>query len=316
MSEGFVVVDTTGKSKYEPEALAHLEGLEVRLSPLSWATEEELVDGCRDADLILVTAAYITREVLGALPKLRGVVRYGVGLDRIDVQAAEELGVEVSNVRGFCTDEIADHALGLILACSRSIVNDALGVREGGYGRDRGQRVVRLAGGTGGVIGFGAIGQALARRLAAMGMAVIAHDPYANQARADEMGVALVELDELLAAADVVSAHCSLTDETRGLIGVSELAAMKPTAVLVNTARGGIIDETALDAALNAGEILAAGLDVLEEEPPPVDHPLRSNPHCVLTSHNAWYSEQASQDVYTGAFEQVARILRAAGGSG
>ncbi|MCD6362337.1 MAG: C-terminal binding protein [Armatimonadetes bacterium] len=310
MGKSFLVVDTTGKADHSEEALAHLGGLDVRIEPLRWETEQELIAGCRDADLILVTGAYITREVLQALPKLRAVVRYGVGLDRIDLAAAEELGVVVANTRGFCTSEMADHALGLILACARGIVNDAVGVRAGGYGRDRSSRVLRLAGGTAGIIGFGAVGQALARRLQAMEMTVIACDPYADAAQARAMDVRLVELGELLREADVVSVHCSLTDETRGLIGAGELAMMKDTAIIVNTARGGIIDETALAGALDAGEIMAAGLDVLEQEPPPPDHPLRADPRCIITSHNAWYSEQAAREVYVKAFEQVGRILR------
>lgn len=310
MGRSFLVVDTTGRADYPKEALAHLKGLDVRIEPLRWVTEEELIAGCREADLILVTAAYITRKVLGALPKLRGVVRYGVGLDRIDLTAAEEMGVEVSNVRGFCTSEMADHALSLILACARGIVSDAIDVRAGGYGQAPTQRVLRLAGGTAGIIGFGAIGRALARRLQAVGMNVIAHDPYADEAQARATDMRLVKLDELLREADVVSINCALTEETRGIIGADELAAMKPTAILVNTARGGIIDEAALAEALYSGEIMAAGLDVLEEEPPPSDHPLRASPHCVITSHTGWYSEQAERDLIAGAFEHVARILR------
>ena len=126
---------------------------------------------------------------------------------------------------------------------------------------------------------------------------------------ASAVDVRLVDLDELLREADVVSINCALTEETRGLIGTGELAPMKPTAVLVNTARGGIINEAALAEALDAGEIMAAGLDVLEEEPPPADHPLRSSPRCIITSHAGWYLEQASRDVVAGAFAQVARIL-------
>ena len=122
--------------------------------------------------------------------------------------------------------------------------------------------------------------------------------------------VGLAVLGELLLEADVVSVNCALTEETQGLIGTDELAAMKPTAILINTARGGIIDEAALADALNSGEIMAAGLDVLEEEPPPSDHPLRASPHCVITSHTGWYSEQAERDLVAGAFEHVGRILR------
>lgn len=310
MGSSFLVVDTTGRKQYPPEALAHLEGLQVRIEPLRWENEQELIAGCREADLILVTAAYLTREVLQALPKLRGVVRYGVGLDRIDLQAAEELGVQVSNTTGFCTSEMADHALGLVLACARGIVNDALTVRAGGFKRDSSLRVVRLAGGTAGIIGLGAVGRALARRLQAMDMTVIAHDPFADPAQAEAIGVHLVELDELLRRSDVVSVNCSLTDETRGLISTDEFAVMKPTAVIVNNARGGIIDEAALAVALDSGQIRAAGLDVLEQEPPPADHPLRTNPRCVITPHVAFHSEQASYDLYVRAFERVGRILR------
>jgi len=310
MSRRFLVADTTGRADYPEEALAHLEDLDVRIEPLRWETEEELIAGCSEADLILVTAAHITRGVLLALPKLRGVVRYGVGLDRIDLAAAEDLGVAVSNVRGFCTSEMADHALALILACARGIVNDAIDVRSGGYGHAPSHRVLRLAGGTAGIIGLGAIGQALARRLQAIEMNVIAHDPYADKTQARALDTRLVGLDELLHEADVVSINCALTEETYGLIGVDELAAMKPTAILINTARGGIIDEAALATALATGEIMAAGLDVLEEEPPPSDHPLRTSPHCVITSHTGWYSEQSERDLVAGAFEHVARILR------
>lgn len=310
MSTSFLVIDTTGAKQYPPEALAHLEGLAVRLEPLHWQTQEELIAGCRDADAILVTGAYLTRAVFAALPKLRAVVRYGVGLDRIDLQAAAELGVQVSNTTGFCTSEMADHALGLILACARGIVNDALAVREGSYGRDRSLRVVRLAGGVAGIIGLGAVGRALAKRLQALEMTVIAYDPFVEPAQAEALGVRLVGLEELLRQADVVSVNCALTDQTRGLIGAAELARMKPTAVIVNTARGGIIDEAALAAALDAGQIRAAGLDVLDEEPPPPQHPLRRNRRCVITPHVAYYSEQAQREVYVQAFARLAQILR------
>jgi D-3-phosphoglycerate dehydrogenase len=242
-------------------------------------------------------------------PDLRAVVRYGVGLDRIDLDAARELGVDVRNVPDFCTNEVADHALALLLAIARDIVPQATRVAEGEWrGSDR--KLHRLSGSVAGVVGLGEIGQAVARRVAALGMAVIAHDPYADARAAQTMGVRLVGLEELLGESDAVLLTCPLTEETRGMIDADALALMKPTALLVNTARGEIIDEEALAEALQDGSIAAAGLDVLSEEPPAEGHPLPGLPNTVITPHTAWYSEEARHEVYTGGLRELADALR------
>jgi len=310
-----LVIDTTGRKEYPPEALAHLEGLPVRLEPAKAVQEDEVIEAARGATGILVTGAYVTRRVMEALqPDLRVVQRYGVGLDRIDLDAARQLGIEVRNVTDFCTNEVADHALALLLAAARDIVPQAVNVPEGRW-RGSGRPIHRLAGGLAGVVGLGEIGQAVARRVAAFGMAVLAYDPYAGSRTAQAMGVRLVALDQLLGEADVVLLTCPLTDETRGMIDADALALMKPTAILVNTSRGGLIDEEALAEALREGDIAAAGLDVLEQEPPPEDHPLLSLDNAVITPHTAWASVEAAHEVIVGGLRELAASLRNVRGS-
>lgn len=311
MTGELLVVDTTGRAGYPPEALAELGALPVRFVARRAVTPDEVIAACADADAILMTAARITREVLEALPKLRAIVRYGVGLDTVDLDAARDLGVAVRNVTDFCTDEVADHTLALVLALSRGLVESAANTRAGQWRPAADGPLQRLRGRRAGIIGFGAIGRAVARRLQALGMEVVAHDPYADPRVARELGVALVELTELLASAHVVTVNCPLTEETRGLIGAAELALMAPDAFIVNTARGGIIDEAALVAALQARTIAGAGLDVLATEPPPPDHPLLSMSNVVVTPHMAALSQEAMHELVIGAFRQLADALGA-----
>jgi len=237
------------------------------------------------------------------------VVRYGVGLDNIDLAAADERGVAVRNVRGFCTEEIADHALGLLLGCARGIKADGGLVRQGHWRRGTAP-VHRLRGRKLGIVGLGAIGQALAQRAQALGLVVSAHDPLLPPEVADGLGVQMVGLETLLAESDFVSLNCALTDETHHLLGSEQLALMKPTAFLINTARGGLVDQDALTEALLEGRLAGAGLDVFEPEVPAVDHPLRDLPNVLVTPHVAWYSEEACLDVVVGAFAQVADLVR------
>ena len=312
MSRRFVVVDTTGRTTYPDEATAKLAALDVHIEPISPRDQAALVEGCQHADVILVTSARVTREVLAALPRLRGVVRYGVGLDNIDLDAARELGVTVANVRDFCTDEMADHAMALLLACARHLVDHVQTVRAGRWMRGTSRPVFRLRGRCAGIIGFGAIGQAVGSRLRSLGMSIVAYDPYTGREHVEACGAQPIELDDLLTRADVVTVHCALTDETRHLLGAPQFGAMKPTAILINTSRGGVIDERALVHALRAGELGAAGLDVLEQEPPPTDHPLLHMDNVIVTPHVGWYSEQALHDIVVGALDQVARILQTA----
>ncbi len=309
-----LVVDTTGRSNYTPEALAHLEGLPVRFVSARAVEEDAVIEAGRGATALLVTAAYVTRRVMEALrPDLRAVVRYGVGLDRIDLDAARELGIDVRNVRDFCTDEVADQTLALVMALSRRLVRYALETRAGAWRGHAGEGpLLRLSGKRAGVIGFGAIGQAVARRLQAIGMQVVAHDPFVDEVTARGLGVTPAPLEELLAGAHVVCVNCPLTDATRGLIGAEQFALMSPDTLIVNTARGGIIDEDALVAALREGRIAGAGLDVLEQEPPPADHPLLAMDNVIVTPHMAASSVEAMAELVVGVFRELGEALRAA----
>ncbi len=306
-----LVIDTTGRASYPPEALAEIEGLPVRIEPARAIEEDDVIEAARGATAILVTAAYVTRRVMKALqPELRAVVRYGVGLDRIDLDAARELGVDVRNVREFCTNEVADQTLALVMALSRRVVQHVLATRDRRWGRVGEGPLVRLSGTRAGVIGFGAIGQAVARRLQGVGMEVVAQDPFVSEEAARELGVTLVALEELLRTSHVVCVNCPLTEKTRGLIGEAEFALMQPGALIVNTARGGIIDEEALAAALREGRIAGAGLDVLEQEPPPADHPLLAMENVLITPHMAASTQEAMAELVVGVFRQLGDTLR------
>jgi D-3-phosphoglycerate dehydrogenase len=212
----------------------------------------------------------------------------------------------VCNIPDYCTEEVANHALALLLAVNRRIVPLDAGIRSGGW-RGTLAPMGALTGETAGIIGYGRIGRAMARRCRALGMRVIAADPYADPPDADDR---IVPLDELIAQADYISIHCLLNDETRALINEERLRHMKRTAILINTARGPIVDQRALTRALSEGWIAGAGLDVLEFEPPAADEPLLKLPNVVLTPHSAFYSDPAGLRLKQRVAEAVITALR------
>jgi D-3-phosphoglycerate dehydrogenase len=281
------------------------------------SSEDDLIANVRDADVVLVAAAHITRRVLGDLPRCRAVVRYGIGVDNVDLEAATDRGIVVAHVLDFCTEEVSNHAIALLLALARGLPmlhQDTVASR---WRREYASRLAPVHGQTLGIVGFGNIGRAVARKALAFGLRVLAHDPYCDPSTADEMGVKLIPLEELLAEADYVSLHTPLTPETRHLIGATELKAMKPTAILINTARGPVVDEPALVEALAKGEIAAAGLDVFEEEPLPADSPLcRLNERLpagrqvLLTPHVASASPEAMRQLRQEVGRAAADVLR------
>ncbi len=236
------------------------------------------------------------------------IVRYGVGFDNIDIAAAAARGIPVCNVPDYGTEEVSDHALALLLAAARRVAEADRRVRAGSWGVPMDRRVHRIRGGTLGLIGYGRIGAAFHRKAAALGYArVLVHDPFLTAA---PEGAALASLDAVAREADAISLHAPATNATRHIIGRAFLAQVKPTLVLVNTARGALVDEAALADALADGRLLAAGLDVYESEPLRADSPLRALDNVVLTDHAAWYSEQAIADLQRKAAEAVARVLR------
>ena len=274
------------------------------------ATAADVVDRCGGAQVLINQYAPITAEVLDALPEVRLVVRYGVGVDTIDVDAATRRGVWVANVPDYGTGEVADHTLAMALALLRGVTVYDRSVRDGSWEYQVARPLRRLSGLTLGVIGCGAIGQAVAARAAAFGMRVLGAEIV--EGRPTGPGpIVRVELDHLLAQSDVVSLHATLDDRSRGLLGASALAAMKPSAVVLNTARGGLVDTPALLAALDAGRIAGAALDVLDVEPPDpaVREALARHPRVILSPHAAWYSEESFVQLKTEVAREALRAV-------
>ncbi len=280
-------------------------GLELR----QCRTEAEVASVCRDAAGLIVQYAPITRTVLAALPHCRVVVRYGVGTDTVDVDAATEHGVAVCNVPDYGVEEVSDHALALLLALGRRIVTLDRAVRGGDWSLASSPDVRRLRGRVLGLVGLGRIGRAVARKALALGFEVVAHDPVAAP---PEPGVTNVGLDELLARSDFVSLHAPLVPATRHLFDDAAFRRMKPGAFLINTARGGLVDTDALTRALADGRLAGAGIDVLEHEPIAPGHPLLDQPNCLLTPHAGWFSQDAFAELKTKAAEEAVAVLTGA----
>jgi D-3-phosphoglycerate dehydrogenase len=274
--------------------------------------EEQVAELCRDADGVLNARAPVTRRAIFAMERCRIIVRYGIGVDTIDVAAATERGIQVANVPDYCLDEVSDHALALLLMLSRQMIPAIALAREDAWPVAKMPPLQRLRGQTCGLVGCGRIGSLLAGKVKQLGMSAIIHDPYLSDERAREMGAERVSFDELLIRADFISLHAPLTDETRHLFGVAAFAKMKKTASIINTARGGLIDESALLAALDAGEIFGAGLDVMESETgvTPVRVALVHHPKMIVTAHTAWLSQQARATLQLRAVEQVLACLK------
>jgi D-3-phosphoglycerate dehydrogenase / 2-oxoglutarate reductase len=274
--------------------------------------EEQVAELCRDADGVLNARAPVTRQAIAAMHRCRIIVRYGIGVDTVDVAAATERGIFVANVPDYCLDEVSDQAFALLLMLSRQMIPAIALAREDAWPVSKMPPLQRLRGQTCGLVGCGRIGSLLAAKVKPLGMNVIIHDPYLNGERAREMGVELVSFDALLSRADFISLHAPLTDETHHLFGATAFARMKKNASIINTARGGLIDEVALLAALDAGQIFGAGLDVLESETvvTPVRTALVRHPKIIVTAHTAWISQQARATLQLRAIEQVLACLR------
>ncbi|RIQ13216.1 C-terminal binding protein [Jiangella rhizosphaerae] len=253
------------------------------------------------AEALIVGGAEVSRRLLSALPRLRLVVRAGVGTDRIDLDAATGLGVAVTNVPDYATDEVADHAVLLMLAAVRRLAHFQASTRTDWVRVDR-PPVMRLRGRRLGIVGLGRIGTATAERARALGMTVAAHDPFIARESFDRAGVLPVSLDELLATSDVISLHAPLTADTHHLLDRAAFARMRRAPVVVNTARGGLVDTAALTEALDAGTVRAAGLDVLEHEHDVARHAaLLDRDDVVVTPHVAWYSQGSEEQLGTSA---------------
>jgi D-3-phosphoglycerate dehydrogenase / 2-oxoglutarate reductase len=303
-----VVVAGAAFASLEPEtrALAAIGAVVIDARGLDAAQTLEL---CRDADGVMTDYFRCSAEVITKLERCRVVCQYGVGLDQIDVEAATGAGIYVTHTPAYCVDELADHALALMLAVARNVVRFDRAVRAGIWDYACAGPMRRLRGRTLGLVGFGRAGQALAPRAQALGLHVVAADPAVDDAVFASAGVERLELPKLLARADLLSLHAPLVDETRCLIGRAELAALKPGAILINTSRGGLIDQEALADALISGHLAGAGLDVLSQEPPSRDERLLALDCVVLTPHAAFLSVESLDSVQSQAADEVVRVL-------
>jgi D-3-phosphoglycerate dehydrogenase / 2-oxoglutarate reductase len=273
-------------------------------------TEDEVIERCGGARVLLVQWAPITRRVLQFLPHVKCVVRYGIGVNNIDLNAAKELGVAVANVATYCLEEVSNHALAMILSLGRRIPQDHHQIVHGGWGVRRFSPIPAFSDLTLGLVGFGAIGRRVAKKARAFGFRIIAFDPYAPDTAFDEHGVKRIELDTLLRTADIISLHCPLLPETRHMINRKSIAMMKRGALLINTARGPLVSEGDLVGALKSGQIGGAGLDVFEEEPLPAASPLRGFSNIILTSHAASVSDKATETLQIKAAEGARDFLQ------
>lgn len=305
------IVIAPGYADHATEA-AMLAPLGVGLSVLDWNGDRAaLLAGLTDAPIVFVRDTAMDREVIGACIAAKGIVRYGVGIDRIDLAQAKRQGIKVANIPTYGADiEVADHTLALYLAVQRRITTVDRAVRSGVWGIGQAAPIERIAGKTLGLIGFGQIARAVRARFAAFGVTdVLVYDPYLSDAQAQAAGVQSVKLDELARGADIVSIHAPVADPDAPMINSVFFGAMRKGSVLVNTARGAHVDETALVKALTDGTLFGAGLDVFRSEPPAADNPLLALPNVVVSDHAGWYSEATVASLQRQAGEAAVAIL-------
>ena len=270
---------------------------------------EELLALIGDYDALVVRSqTKVSAEVIDAGKKLQVIARAGVGIDNIDVATATRRGIVVGNAPTSNTISAAEHTIALMLALARHIPQANAALRSGVWKRDDFMGI-EVRDKTLGIIGLGSVGSEVARRARGLEMKLIAHDPFISEETARELGVSLVDLDTLLAESDFISVHAPLNDQTRHMIDETALRKMKPTAILVNTARGGVVDTEALYKALKEGWINSAGLDVHETEPVPKDYPLFELDNVVISDHAGWYSEESIAELQRGAAEAVVAVL-------
>jgi D-3-phosphoglycerate dehydrogenase len=301
-------------------ALGHrFASLDIERSTLSGVAEVldgntmpagEREDALRTVGVVMLgTAGRLDATTIMTMSACRGIVRYGVGVDNIDVGQATTQGIPVINIPEYCVEEVSDHTVALILAASRRLLPGHEAARQGKWGPGLMAGTARLATRTIGILGFGRIGQEVARKIRPMVARVMVHDPFVPAEDVLQRGGIPADFDSLLEGSDFITLNCPLTPETHHIIDAEALAKMKRTAWLINTARGEIVQEQDLVEALESGRIQGAALDVLTDEPPAADSPLLQMPNVIVTPHVAWYSRHAVEDLQRLAAEQAQRIL-------
>lgn len=315
MGDGWKVVVTDYIEEdldWEAEQLSAL-GLAFEAHQLKQAPAESLLNALHGARVAIVNMASIDEEVLRGLRDCRLIIRHGAGYDNVDIDVANERGIDVARIPDYCVQEVAEQAFMLVMACRRALpaqlASMAASIGREAWDFDAVPPVHSLQDKTLAVVGCGRIGSAVLRMAAGFGMRRIMVDPMGVESSPDGLDIPRVSLAEALVEADVVSIHTPLDPSTKGLFGEAELKLMRPTAVLVNTARGGVVDLDALDAALAAGEIAGAGIDVYEQEPPGLSLRILKNPRAICTPHLAWLSEEAKFRIRRLIVEEIRRHL-------
>jgi D-3-phosphoglycerate dehydrogenase len=292
-----------------------LEAAELRLVAIQAKSEDDLIVEAHDCDAVMNQYAHVGARTIAAMSRCRVIARYGIGVDNVDVEAATVRGILVTNVRDYCTEEVADHVMALILALARRLLDYNRASHAGVWNWKAGRPAYRLRGRVLGMLALGRIARAIASRAPGFGLQVIASDPYVEDAIFTQYGVTRVDKDRLIEQSDYLVLQAPLTAETHHFIGEAELKRMKRSAILINTARGPEVDNAALYQALREGWIAAAGLDDVEEEPAkqrhwsPQDNPLFTLDNVIVTPHSAYYSEESIHMAREVAASEVARVL-------
>ncbi len=308
MSRPLIAVTDSVFPSLDP-AMAALRRVDPEMRMAKSASAEDILAVARDADAVLVTYAKLPGDLLRQLKRCRVIGRFGLGVDNIDIAAAKEMGITVTYVPDYCMQEVSDHAMALLLALVRKIPLSNKLVHSGRWEMPAVVPIHRLSGRVLGLVGFGNIPRQVAPKAKAFGLRVLVHDPFVPLQTLSAAGVEGVSFDRLLEISDFVSIHAPLTPLTRGLFNAEVFGKMKRGALLINTARGPLVDEQALVAVLDSGQVGGAALDVLATEPPPKDHPLFGRDNVILCPHTAFYSVEALEELQTKCASDVARVL-------
>jgi len=306
-----VMVDRFASSIVATEEAEELAKANAELVKINCSTEDEVIQAARNADAIITRYAQITRRVMEAVPKCKVIVRYGIGYDNVDVDAATDNNIPVVNIPGFCLEEVSNHVIMLILACAKRLLLFSNFTKQNRWYEWRQVQLpmVSIYGQTLGLIGCGHIARMVARKAQCFDLKIIGYDPYIDESLAMESGITLVNLPELLSEADFISVNTPATKETWHLIGEEQFKQMKPTAYFINTARGSVVDEPALIKALQEKWIAGAGVDVFEKEPVDADNALPKMDNVIVTPHTAFYSDMALKRLRTSVGQEAARVL-------
>lgn len=282
----------------------------LRLVPTQSHTAQEIIRNCYDAVGLIVQYAEISAEIIAALPNLKVISRYGVGVDNIDLAAATQHGICVVNVPDYCIDEVSNQVFALLFDCWRRVTFLNNAVHQGKWDYAIAKPIPRLRGCKLGLVGFGKIAREVAIKASAFGIDIVSYDPFVKPEAMRALGVSYQPLQQLLRESDIVSVHAPMSKENYHLIGEDELALMKSSSILINTSRGALVDEHALRRALEMRQIAGAGLDVLEIEPIQSDNPILGMNNVVITPHISWYSEESDRELKTKVVMGIEEVLK------